>query len=40
MGVHHLTNAVFHYLVIGQTELEGWKNNAGFFGAMISSLEY
>lgn len=40
ISTHHLTNAIFHYLLISNQELEGWKSNAHHFSSQIGSLEY
>jgi hypothetical protein len=40
ISVHHLTNALFHYLLMSNEELAGWKGNAQHFSAQLGSLEY
>ena len=38
LSVHHLTNALFHYLLISDEEIDGWKNNAHHFSSQLGSL--
>jgi hypothetical protein len=40
LSPHHLTNALFHYLLISNQEIIGWKTNIQHFSAQIGSLEY
>lgn len=40
VSVHHLTNALFHYLLLGGEETNGWKNNAQHFSSQAGSLDY
>ena len=40
LSVHHLTNALFHYLLISDEEIDGWKTNAHHFSSQLGSLEY
>jgi len=37
---HHLTNALFHYLLLSNEEQAGWKVNPNHFSAQLGSLEY
>ena len=37
---HHLTNALFHYLLISVEEQVGWRTSANHFSSQIGSLEY
>lgn len=40
VSVHHLTNALFHYMLVSGQELAGWKGNAQHFSGMVGNLEY
>lgn len=40
VSVHHLTNALFHYMLLSDEEVAGWKNNPQHFSAQSGSLEY
>ena len=40
VSTHHLTNALFHYLLISVEEQVGWRTNASHFSSQIGSLEY
>jgi hypothetical protein len=38
ISAHHLTNTIFHYLLISNEEVSGWKNNTHHFSSQIGSL--
>jgi hypothetical protein len=38
LSVHHLTNALFHYLLLSDEEAAGWKGNAQHFSSMSGAL--
>lgn len=40
LSTHHLTNALFHYMLMSEGELKGWKGNAHHFTGQGSSMDY
>jgi hypothetical protein len=40
LSTHHLTNALFHFMLLGEGELAGWKGNAQHFTTQGASYDY
>lgn len=38
--MHHLTNAIFHFLLLTNEEQAEWKTNPQHFSSQLGSLEY
>jgi len=40
LSTHHLTNALFHFMLLNEGDLLGWKSNPQHFTSQSGSLEY
>lgn len=40
LSAHHLTNILFHFMMLGEEELAGWKANPQHFTTQGSSYDY
>ena len=40
VSVHHIVNAIFHFLLLTNEEEAGWKTNPQHFNSQLGSLEY
>jgi hypothetical protein len=40
LSTHHLTNALFHYMLMSETDVLGWKANSQHFISQGGNMEY
>jgi hypothetical protein len=40
LSVHHLTNALFHYMLLSEADLAGWKTNNQHFILQGGNMDY